>query len=84
VLIDIGEIQQDKVKTNLEGWYEILKTVVKLAENYSRNNGSNSQKDNFDYFLNSEVDKNDADDFYVFLYDEEESKAQKTLKRGKI
>ena len=66
-LLDIAEITNDKQKTNIEQWYEVIKKVMKMWESQNGKEGH--------------AKTSEADDFYVFMYDEDEKTKMK--QRGK-
>jgi hypothetical protein len=81
-LIDIGTIQgQDKQKTALESWWEILKTVAKLATQKQIVDDTNKESEIF--FELPDQPGGDAEHFYVFLYDEDDNQKTKSFQKNK-
>lgn len=50
-LLDVAEVSNDRQKTNIEQWYEIVKKVMKMWDSQTETT-------------------TEADDFYVFIYDD--------------
>ena len=70
VLADIGNLNQFNQKPTLESWYDIVKRVVRL---YQKTKPQKSQKDSANQVVTTTAPlQADADDFYVYLYDEED------------
>jgi len=58
-------MSDNKLKTNIEQWYEVIKKVIKMWES---SQGSSKTSE--------------ADDFYVFMYDEDENTQKAKLKKA--
>lgn len=74
-LLDISEIAHDQIKTQLENWYSVLKKVMRMWENSALVKDAKSKTTKSSFFAAKEL-HTDADDFYVFIYDEEDRNQQ--------
>jgi len=91
VLNDITETTNDRVKSQLENWYEVLKKVMRMwtsdsavaqeaiargskhqVQQPKSKKGPLSANSLQSGQSSAEAGQNDANDFYVFLYDEED------------
>jgi hypothetical protein len=72
-LLDIADITKDQQKTQLENWFDVLKKVMHMWESGGQGllKQSNAKQTKTSFFA-KDGPTNDADDFYVFIYDEEE------------
>ncbi len=67
----MADLRQDKAnQTAIEVWYDVLKKVMKMWET-----SSSAKTTTAAGFTIKQ--KSDADDFYVFMYDEEDKQAFK-------
>ena len=67
ILADIAELRQEKSnQTPTEVWYDILKKVMRMWDSTSL------AKPTTQNGITIRNNKSDADDFYVFIYDEED------------
>eukprot|EP00347_Sterkiella_histriomuscorum_P004083 403361814 len=64
-LLDITQLQYIETRTSLETLFEILKKIMNLHQN-----GPLSEKN--EELKQQQYNENDADDYYVYLYDEED------------
>jgi hypothetical protein len=76
-LFDIAEISNDQAKTYLESWFDVLKKVMHMWENgasdfYKKSKVLTTKSG----FFQKDAQQSDADDFYVFIYDEEDRQPQ--------
>ena len=71
-LIDISEMSFDNAKTFLEYWFDVLKKVMHMWNDDSELAAINKSKQVEQEAGAEERKTSDADDFYVFLYDEED------------
>ena len=62
-LKDIVEISNEKAKSQLEPWYEVLKKVMRLWSGGTVFKSKQAEE---------KTSQSDVDGFYVFLYDEED------------
>ena len=67
-LQDISELESEKAKTKLQDWFDVLSKVMKLWQLGQDGKLPNSLRENGDKSKREEVD-----DFYIFLFDEEET-----------
>ena len=81
-LADIAEETKDSVRTKLADWYEVLKKVMRLwnergdlAKN-SKVVDNKSQTSKGSTITDGSHIQSDADEFYVFLYDELDEKSK--------
>lgn len=65
VLADIGNLTQFNTKPTLETWYDIIKRVMRLK--------SKLKKTPPEGVKSMDQVHQDVDDFYVYLYDEEDT-----------
>ena len=73
VLADIGNLNQFNQKPTLETWYDIVKRVIRLHQK-TKPTPQKSQKDTQVVTASATIQA-DADDFYVYLYDEEDQQS---------
>ena len=71
VLADIGNLNQFNQKPTLETWYDIVKRVIRL---HQKTKPQKSHKDTQVVTAPATIQA-DADDFYVYLYDEEDQQS---------
>jgi hypothetical protein len=50
----------------IEGWYDVVKKVMRIWDKGTLNENNKKQR-------NNETNFNDIDDFFVYLYDEEDN-----------
>lgn len=75
-LLDIADITKDQQKTQLENWFDVLKKVMHMWESGGSGLFKQSKaKMTKASFFSKDGPSSDADDFYVFIYDEEERQA---------
>lgn len=72
-LADIQEITNDQQKSSVEAWYDVLKTLMRLWQS----------KDLKPIKGTSQSLQDAADDFYVFIYDEQDKNKQQVFKKGR-
>ena len=72
VLADIGNLNQFNQKPTLETWYDIVKRVIRLHQKTKP--PQKSHKDTQVVTAPATIQA-DADDFYVYLYDEEDQQS---------
>ena len=73
-LADISETTKERVKSQLEVWFEVLRNVMRMHALSTTNTNNADEGGVADYFKKASqpVMNQDADDFYVFIYDEED------------
>ena len=73
-LADISETTKERVKSQLEVWFEVLRNVMRMHALSTTNTNNAAEGGVADYFKKASqpVVSQDADDFYVFIYDEED------------
>ena len=76
-LQDISDLSNDKAKTSLEAWFDVLKKVMKLHKIGKEAKAADKS---------GKSDSTEVNDFYIFLFNEEETetrsrKGQKTVTR---
>jgi len=96
-LNDITETTSDRVKSQLENWFEVLKKVMRMwtsnsdlvqtikagATKAKGPKSNSSAHSGASAAANGNIASSDADDFYVFLYDEEDkTNTQTTINKS--
>lgn len=91
VVADIAQLNNNAgLRSNIENWYDILKTVMRLYKSKQIESKANAKKPQAtstnqiaQYQNGGDRKVSHADDFYLFIYDEEERTNQRKFQKGK-